>query len=74
MDDLTRYIMRKANVAAQDEFHQMIEPRDVEILKSAMFKAAGIPLFGIGFYYAYMMASSAGGFAGNFVHHIVRAN
>lgn len=73
VDELTRYYMRKQNLRAQDDFHEMMLPSDVDELNKAMAYMVAAPFVTSVMVWGYSKMREEGGASSHFAHAIRRA-
>jgi len=73
MDQVSKYYLKKSNLAAQDEYLARIDEEDIQILKKARRYLIAAPCVTIGMLYFLKQFRMEGGFSSNFKHSIERA-
>jgi len=73
VDEVTRYYMRKQNLALSDEFHEQVIPSDVDVLSKASFYMMVAPVVTTAIVFGYSKMREEGGFSSHFAHAIRRA-
>ena len=72
-DEITRYWMGKQKLAIPDDFHEEIEPGDMDKLNNATIYLVSAPIFASIFVWGYSRLREEGGVASHFAHAISQA-